>query len=157
MELGKIKKKAVLFSILCTVIVAANFVCWVLSPFMMKHSGGVEPVRLAASMLLYALALLIMANALGMLMSVIRQASPFTEKNVRRLRVVGWGLIVFEPLQYLISLAFPLHFDVHGETFSLSSVSSFGGLFIVAGIAVLCVAMVFRYGVELQTQADETL
>ena len=157
MELNKIKKYAKIFTIICLAVTAIFVVTYIVSIFPMftQASGGIR--LLISNLLLCVLTLLVMGNACRMLLGIAKDTSPFTAQNVRHLRVIGWSLIIFEPLQYLINVANPVHFMIGGEEYTLSSTSSFGGLFFIAGIAVICVSMIFRYGVELQIQADETL
>ena len=107
---------------------------------------------------LYVLMLLIVGNLFWMLLSISAKDSPFTVANARRLGWTGGLLLAFEPVAYLLQWIgnrwFPLQI---GENLWMTSNQSYGGLFIVCGLGVLAVSMVFRYGVELQRQSDETL
>lgn len=157
MELNKIKKHAKIFTPICLAITAICLVTCVVSIFYILTQTGAGIRLVISNILLCVLTLLVMGNACRMLLGIAKDASPFTAQNVRRLRFIGWGLVIFEPLQYLVNAVNPAHFNIGGQEYTVSTVSSFGGLFFIAGIAVLCVSMIFRYGVELQTQADETL
>ena len=74
------------------------------------------------------------------------------------LRSVGWALIVFEAAHEISAQVLArLLYRSMAEGESVSVVSSMGGLFFVVGLMLLGVASMFRYGIELQRQSDETL
>ena len=117
-------------------------------------SGGVDDFR--SLMILEILnggvvaAMLFLAG--GIFRDMSREHTPFTKKNVTRLRIISPLLIVFgvvvPPLASLISLIFAPAVDLF---FSLNI-----GYLVFAAM-FFCLALVFEYGAELQNQADETL
>lgn len=169
MELTKLKKRAKVCAVICFMISAVFLITCIvspiISPFLMPDDATFKITCFVSSIFLCVLTLLIMGNALLMLIGVLKDDSPFTMKNVRRLRWMGWALIAFEPLQRIIQIvqeqamrAVLYAQAADGESIAMTVTrSSLGGLLVIVGLAVLCISMVFRYGVELQVQADETL
>ena len=119
-----------------------------------KFSGGVDDFR--ALMILEILNGGIVAAMLFVASGIFKDMSsghtPFTKKNVNRLRVISPLLIVLgvvvPPLGSLISLILAPSVDI---SFSLNV-----GYLVFAAM-FFCLALVFEYGAELQNQADETL
>lgn len=73
-------------------------------------------------------------------------------KIVRRMKTLALALVLFEPCIRLL-----VYWQVH---FTGSTNINFGatpGFFLPVAAVVYCLALVFQYGVILQTQADETL
>ena len=94
----------------------------------------------------------------SLLYSVRQAASPFCNKNVKKLKVIAGLLIVFEPYFYLSQRFFGRLFPIVMEDgTSIVTVTRLGGIVLVAGLIVYCVALVFQYGISLQNQVDETL
>ena len=158
MEPEKLKNKAKLLSILCLVISIGFFAFCLISLIRIRLDSGAMAASLVSSVLLCLLSPFIMFCAWRMLRSVSRGESPFTLGNVNLLRSVGWALIVFEAAQEISAqVVAHLFFRSMAEGESVSVVSSMGGLFFVVGLMLLGVASMFRYGIELQRQSDETL
>lgn len=100
-----------------------------------------------------------------MLKGLKAERTPFTDQNVRRLKTM---VLVFS-LQALVQLLFdwfaPSGMKIHMIPipleilslgfFRLLSASSL--IFLVFALVMYCIALVFRQGVALQTQSDETL
>lgn len=58
-------------------------------------------------------------------------------------------------MQFIINKTILLTSSDNGVV--VTTFTSFGGMIFITGLAALGLTMVFRYGVELQRQADETL
>lgn len=93
--------------------------------------------------------------AASLLRSVWTEESPFQMANVRRLKLLALALLLFGPI---CEFACWLQLRVTGDTFFI--LEDLGdALFLCYPMAVIAyiLALVFQYGVVLQTQADETL
>lgn len=101
-------------------------------------------------LLLYAPILAMGILFLALLRSIWTDETPFHFTNVRRMKVLALLLILFWPYGNLVIWC---QVRLTGRTFS--SVSP--GASFLAGLGIYCVALVFQYGVALQTQSDETL
>ena len=158
MQLNKLKRQALILSrlaIVALVIFAVNQSAYFLTALDSAHTTLPHLLLTLPLTVLVALALY---HGIAMLRSIARNKTPFTQRNVTHLQWVGWILIVFEPVSYFKQLIqnrfFPIQFS---DGSFVTSVSSFGNVFFVCGLAVLAVVTVFRYGMELQQLSDETL
>lgn len=160
MELTKIKKRAKILAVICFLITAVFFVTSIVTVVVLlpvRTETFLGTTDLIYSTLLCLLALVIMSNALLILYSTTKEESPFTIQNARRLKWIGWALIIFEPVHMTLSFLWGQALRAHYTGAEITVNSGSSGLLIVVGLAVLCISMVFRYGVELQKLADETL
>lgn len=98
------------------------------------------------------------AIALITLYSIKADESPFTMKNVKRLKAMALLLVIYEPY-FLISQAISqkLYPIVLADGSSVTVDSTIGGVVLTAGLVVYCVSLIFEYGISLQRQFDETL
>lgn len=112
--------------------------------------------------------LIIMAsnvNAILMFRLLRKGETPFQMAIVKKLKVISGLMIVIEPLQFVFerilnALSTPnVTYNELGEaiTYTTNTFTFYGGVFLILGGVVACVALAFEYGVVLQTQADETL
>ncbi len=158
MELKQLKNRAKLYSVLCLAISVGFFALCLISLFRIRLDSEIMAASLISSALLCLLSLFIMICAWKMLRSVSRGESPFTLGNVKLLRGVGWALIAFEAAQEISAqVVTRLQYRSMESGESVTVVSSMGGLLFVVGLMLLGVASMFRYGIELQRQSDETL
>jgi hypothetical protein len=94
----------------------------------------------------------------SLLNSIRKEETPFTIKNTTKLKVVALLLVAYEITviisQYIIHNVFLRYENPdHGTVME----TSLGGIVIVLGLVVYCIALVFEYGISLQNQVDETL
>jgi len=94
----------------------------------------------------------------SLLYSIRKDETPFNNKNVNKLKAIAILLAMYEPycfiVQRLNNKFLPV---VLGDGSSILVESSLGGFVFVSGLVVYCVALVFQYGISLQSQVDETL
>lgn len=158
MELTKLKNRAKIISIICLVISIGFFGFCAISIFKISLDSNLAVAALVSSLLLCLLSLYIMVSAFRMMHGVMKEDSPFTLGNVNLLRGIGWALIVFEAAQELSAqILSRMAFSQLAIGEEIMVVSSMGGLFFIVGVMLLGVSMIFRYGIELQRQSDETL
>ena len=89
--------------------------------------------------------------AAALLRSIWTEETPFLMKNVRWLKLLALALLLSEPICKL-SIWCQRHFTGH-QIFN----TEIGRLFYPMAVIAYILALVFQYGVVLQTQADETL
>ena len=110
----------------------------------------------------YAIGILIelgiLVIALCLLFSVRRAETPFSQKNIKLLKVIAVLLIVYEPISIIMQMIVKrFHPIVLPDGSSIVVRSSLGGIVAATGLAVYCISLVFQYGISLQEQVDETL
>ena len=88
-----------------------------------------------------------------LLLSVKKDETPFNLKNVKLLKSIAILLMTVEPLEFIAS-RIPIAL---GDGTVIMSTYLPSGFILAAGIVVYCVALVFKYGITLQKQFDETL
>ena len=93
---------------------------------------------------------------LQMLLTLRENKTPFISQNVRRLKTAGILLVALEPVQVLIQ-AVCNHYRPAVDEMRTVWIRWTGGIYIAVGVVVLCMAVVFARGVEMQKQWDETL
>lgn len=111
---------------------------------------GPMDIPMAAVVLAYRIGMEVVA--LMILRSLWSEETPFLMKIVRRMKTLALAMVLFEPCIRLL-----VYWQVH---FTGSTNINFGatpGFFLPVAAVVYCLALVFQYGVILQTQADETL
>ena len=111
---------------------------------------GPMDIPMAVVVLAYRIGMAV--AALMILRSLWTEETPFLMKIVRRMKALALALVLFEPCIRLL-----VYWQVQ---FTGSTNINFGatpGFFLPVAAVVYCLALVFQYGVILQTQADETL
>lgn len=91
--------------------------------------------------------------AAALLRSIWTEETPFLMKNVRWLKLLALALLLFEPV---CKLAAWCQRGITGHMF-LYNTENIWFFFYPMAIIIYILALVFQYGVVLQTQADETL
>lgn len=89
--------------------------------------------------------------AAALLRSIWTEETPFLMKNVRWLKLLALALLLSEPICKLVIWC-QRHFTGH-QIFN----TEIGWLFYPMAVIAYILALIFQYGVVLQTQADETL
>ena len=94
----------------------------------------------------------------SLLHSIRKEETPFTKKNASKLKVVALLLIAYE-IYVTISqrILYSVFLRFENPNHSVVIETSLGGVIIVLGLVVYCIALVFEYGITLQNQVDETL
>ena len=118
--------------------------------------------------LIVALFVIVYLSIWTLLRSIWKGETPFCAANVKRVKRIALLLICYEPLhalaivvnQFVLLTIFKREIGIR-EIF-LASIGGVdflpnGGIVLAIGIAVWCIALVFEYGVALQTESDETL
>lgn len=171
-EIEKIKKASTGAMLVVIVILAYMLVLAAMSTIGIVRTGGFMPSNIAVWVELVNLIFfgaVCAAGILGvrLLWSVRADETPFTRKNVRRLKGVSMLLVgaeVWEVIWGLVfstfiaraggSKFFPVSTSVGGV---IAFPNAMGGVIIVVGVLIYCVALVFQYGMALQQESDETL
>lgn len=158
MNLSKLKSTTRVFTIIAGIILLALVLYGGFSLFKVSLSSTASVLQLITNLLLLLISVIIMVNVILLLHNISSCETPFTVKNVSKLKWISIFLIAFEPIsmlmQFIINKTILL---TSSENVVATTFTSFGGMIFVTGLAALGLTMVFRYGVELQRQADETL
>lgn len=101
------------------------------------------------------LAVLFIAS--GLLKEIQSNSTPFTRENANRLKKIAVLLVAVEPVQMLCGMVFNALRPLTSGGQKVVEVRSMGGMIIVLGLIMFCIALVFEYGTDLQKQSDETL
>jgi len=94
----------------------------------------------------------------SLLYSIRKNETPFTRKTAVKLKVIAFLLVALELCVFAsqrILYTFFLRFANANYIYVMEV--SLGGVVVVLGIVVYCIALVFEYGISLQNQVDETL
>ena len=143
-------------------VVQAVITVWMtLAQKLPADTPGVEQSwsNLIFSLIFCVIVVIVMLLVLRLLRAMECGESPFTRGNAKRLRVIGWLLVAFEPLQRVLAHLFWLIASGRvqdGQTVTYYFYSN-GGMILMVGLAVLGISAVFEYGVALQQLSDETL
>lgn len=86
-------------------------------------------------------------TAIRLLLGVRKSDSPFTEQNGKRIGTIGICFMLIEPLGFVYDIVCS----------GVWNIDNFVGLPFSAGLVMLCVSYIFRYGCELQQESDETI
>jgi len=96
--------------------------------------------------------------SLSLLNSIRKEETPFTKKNAKKLKIVALLLVAYE-IYFIISqrIFYSFFFRFENPNHTVLFETSFGGVVMVLGLVIFCIALVFEYGITLQNQVDETL
>ena len=156
-NIKKIKKSALVLLAAVSLIMLYFIIITVASFFVFDivfdGVSSSNPVKNA----LYFISALVMLSVqifvVILLLSVKKDETPFNLKNVRLLKSIAILLMVLEPLEVIASRIPTVLSD---NTVAVMTYFPSGSIF-VAGIVVYCISLVFKYGITLQKQFDETL
>lgn len=169
MTQNELKSRFERYALVGTLVFALLVLYWLVQMAISVYyviTGDVPPAEAKQSLfnLIYsfafsALVVAIMVMVIRLLQSIRKGSTPFTMANVRRLRRIGWMLVVFEVLQRLTTRLFwtVASGRVEDGEKVVYYFSSTAGMVMIVGLAVLAISVVFQYGVELQSLSDETL
>lgn len=102
----------------------------------------------------------------------LKSGNPFIVQNVKRLRTIGFLLLMIDPLRWVVSLIFQLtldnRFQYTGQESNIFSrlfyklghnlgSASFISTWIIAGLIVLVIAEVFKQGLKMKHEQDLTI
>lgn len=111
---------------------------------------GPMDIPMAAVVLAYRVGMAVVA--LLILRSLWTEETPFLMKNVRRMKALALVLALYEPCLRLL-----VYWQVRVTGATNVNWGAAPGVLLPVAAVVYCLALVFQYGVILQTQADETL
>lgn len=158
MNLSKLKSTTRAFTVIAGIILLALVSYGIFSLFKVSLSSTASVLQLISNLLLLLISVIIMVNVILLLHNISSGETPFTVKNVNKLKWISIFLIAFEPIsmlmQFIINKTILL---TSSDNVVTTTFTSFGGMIFVTGLAALGLTMVFGYGIELQRQSDETL
>jgi hypothetical protein len=100
-----------------------------------------------------------------LLLQSITKQSPFEKINFKRLRNVGYAIILYQIVLIVLSALFHLDIDIflfsstlrHPISFTAHQESNFSLQWLLLGTAILILALAFKRGVELQEEQTLTI
>lgn len=148
-----------IFAIIAYVLVFGFFICkdiaesfvagWNAGQNSYNNPVSYEPESSLISILLsfpcVILWFAIIIMSIRMLLNIRKNELPFTEQNGKSLRNIGVFMMLIEPM-HIISMISNGYYN-----------SDFAGVIFIVGTLLFCFSSVFRYGVQLQQESDETL
>ena len=156
-NIKKIKKSALVLLAAVSLIMLYFIIITVASFFVFDivfdGVSSSNPVKIALHAIHILALLSIQIFVVILLLSVKKDETPFNLKNVRLLKSIAILLMVLEPLEVIASRIPTVLSD---NTVAVMTYFPSGSIF-VAGIVVYCISLVFKYGITLQKQFDETL
>ena len=118
-------------------------------------------ISLISSILLGVIVCLLFRTIALVLKDISKNESPFTKKQVKRLRIIVLLLIIYAVLEFLISTVSSVLVDVNSSFhYSLNvdeSTTEVNLMAIVFAAIMYSVSVVFEYGSKLQERSDEIL
>lgn len=121
-------------------------------------SAGIG-IEIAIWLLLTGVPVLAILLNLHRIFDTMQEGTPFVGSNVRRIRWIG-GLLIFFAIFAEIGqarIAERLFWGVQGDGIQIVHRFQFNTSLILVGLIIFALAEVFRYGLELQTEADLTV
>ena len=119
-----------------------------------------NPLRIVFDVIRALIVLSVLSCAMALLQSMKKDETPFNGKNVKLLRSVAILVAVLDPYEIVASRVPAYLPQVSASGFlrhELNATFLPSGCFFVAGLVVYCVSLIFKYGISLQKQFDETL
>ena len=89
----------------------------------------------------------------------VRQKTPFTSTNGKRLRIIAFSMVSIELIRGLADLTKMLYLEprLHFETILIRSDISISLRVIIAGLVILVIAEAFRIGAEITEEQELTV
>jgi len=160
-DLTKLRRTAMTLSCVVSLMI---LLVLIQNTMMLVHSEPVSwtPTAIITLVIGWIIVLATMAISLSLLFTIKRNETPFSRTVVKRLKSLALLLIAYEPVTLIGSRI--IRFDlpvfegyIDGAYTMITTVPSFVGFIMAAGLVVYCVAHIFDYGLFLQQQVDETL
>ena len=149
-----------LFIVALAIALIACVIIAIIAPDIIDNLTGVEvigdvtsgEIRILAVVLIVNLIItLIMFILLYGMFQNIREATPFTDENVRTMKLLALILFVFGILA-------PIMNTVANSLMDNVSIPEWVGMEVIVGAVIFyCLSLIFQYGTELQKESDQTL
>ena len=162
-NIGNIKKTALVLFVVVSLLLVYNIIL----AGRVAFTGYAVPVgetlnwaKIVFDVIRVLIVLSILTCAMVLLRAIKKDETPFNIRNVTLLKSVAFLIAVIDPYEIVASHVptFLPKIDIDGlSRFELTTTYLPSGSFFVAGIVVYCVSLVFKYGITLQKQFDETL
>ena len=166
-KLKKVCKVIRMVCLVCLILFALGwllFTCMMIIGFVSNKPDSAGLDEIAYLTLFGILAIFMFIIALRMFSDILAGESPFSMKQVKRLRLTGTLFLIYTALEALLSVSFA--YDLFGGAGNLGIVTGENAVspFIQVNVFTLIVAIVcfgfaviFKYGVLLQQISDDTL
>ena len=145
---------ALVIALITCVIIA------ILAPDIMDNFTGVEVVGDVTSGEIRILAIVLSVNVIitGIMFILLyrmfqnmRETSPFTEENVKTMKLLALLLFIFGILAPMMNM-------IANSLMDNVSIPEWVGMEVIIGAVIFyCLSLIFQYGTELQKESDQTL
>lgn len=148
--------------ILCWVV----FTSWMIAEYINATPNGVQIEDISYTFLFGVMVCVLFIVTLRIFSDIVAGETPFSHKQVKRLRYLGAAFLVFAAIELILSTSFYFDTQLLGQTLSVvgESASEIPSEFIridltaiLAALASYGLALIFKYGILLQEYSDETL
>ena len=162
-KIDKIKRAALVLFVVVSLILLYNIILAsrvAFTGYAVPIGETLNPVKIVFDVIRVLIVLSILTCAMVLLRAIKKDETPFNIKNVKLLKSVAFLTAVLDPYEIVASRipTFLPKIDISGlYRFELATTFLPSGCFFVAGIVVYCVSLIFKYGISLQKQFDETL
>ncbi len=152
-DLNKLRKWAKVIFVITVFFFLGYTFYWIVFMLTIKNYSSADVIGSDYVVMSFFLACVDIVGvfAAALLRSIWTEETPFLMKNVRWLKLLALALLLSEPICKL-AIWCQRHFTGH-QIFN----TEIGWLFYPMAVIAYILALVFQYGVVLQTQADETL
>jgi len=153
--------------LVCLIIFAAFWIlfsCLEINQFLEESSSGVSVGDLMYLLLFGILVITLFVVTLKIFSDIKAGETPFSLKQVKRLRIVGTAFLAFALLDLLISSVYFFGPEIIGQYSGVILNSGIDSSFIhvnlaavIAALACYGLSVIFKYGILLQELSDDTL
>lgn len=172
-SIARMRKICKVIRVLCLVCLISFSLVWIVFVCLLMHNAvtnqttSIGLIDIATLLVFGTFVCLLLVIAFRAFSDIVSGESPFTFKQVKRLRLLGAILLAYTAAEILLS-AVPIAFSSGVEVFGLPFVIAGAGstdspTIDVNALALIMSAMcfgfsvIFKYGVLLQQQSDDTL
>ena len=162
-KIGKIKRTALVLFMVVSLILLYNIILAGRAAFIgyaVPIGEALNPAKIVFDAIRVLIVLSVLLCAMVLLRTIKKDETPFNRKNVKLLKSMAFLIAVLDPYEIVASrvpAVLPKAAMSGLLRFEPTTVFLPSGCFFVAGIVVYCVSLVFKYGISLQKQFDETL
>jgi len=149
-----------LFIVALVIALIACVIIAILAPDIMDNFTGVEVVGDVTSGEIRILAIVLSVNVIitGIMFILLyrmfqnmRETSPFTEENVKTMKLLALLLFIFGILAPMMNM-------IANSLMDNVSIPEWVGMEVIIGAVIFyCLSLIFQYGTELQKESDQTL
>ena len=154
-DTNRIRKAATVLLIIVGMVFLLYVTHMVRAVILNTKGGGWDAFTVTNYIIGTLIVIVLFGIGLNLLYSIRKGETPFSIRNVNKLKVIAVLLAIYEPYYFIVQRLINKFLPILGSLIVVES--SLGGVVFVSGLVIYCVALVFQYGISLQSQVDETL